>query len=79
MQHYAEEIIYSMLLANANRTSLYSYFQAYIGVLCETVSSTGFSSINNGLFLTLAHEIGHNFNARHTFETCTQDGTANST
>jgi len=48
----------------------YPILQAFVGVLCITDYSTGFSSVANNGLITLAHELGHNFAAEHTFETC---------
>ncbi len=40
---------------------------AWIGTLCMAHHGTGVSSYTSQAWLTVAHEIGHNFNANHTF------------
>ena len=41
---------------------------AWIGVLCNTYYGAAISTFSSNQWLTTAHEIGHNFNARHTFQ-----------
>jgi len=41
---------------------------AYIGVLCAGAYGTGVTTRTSGTELTLMHELGHNFNAQHSFE-----------
>lgn len=41
---------------------------AWIGVLCSSSNGAGWNSYSSTLWLTAAHEIGHNFGADHTFQ-----------
>lgn len=41
---------------------------AYVGVLCSLRSGVGVSTFSSSTWKTVAHEIGHNFGASHSFE-----------
>eukprot|EP00808_Paulinella_micropora_P023459 g23646.t1 len=41
---------------------------AWIGTLCNSARNTGVSWYSRTMWLTVAHEMGHNFNAQHSFE-----------
>lgn len=43
----------------------YGAGEAYVGTMCRTTLNTGVSIYSSQLWRTVAHEIGHNFNARH--------------
>lgn len=44
---------------------LYGSGLAYVGTMCHSSLNTGVSIYSHALWRTVAHEIGHNFNARH--------------